>query len=62
MLSSQRWEVLLEEQDLPESVHSSCDIVLLTGKASAFEQHVEVAKHLLRQEWNYLHARQWIGT
>ena len=49
-ISSQRWEVLLEEQDMPDSVHSSCDIVLLTGKASAFEQHVEVAKHLLRQD------------
>ena len=49
-ISSQRWEVLLEEQDLPKSVQSSCDIVLLTGKASAFEQHVEVAKHLLRRK------------
>lgn len=49
-ISSQRWEVLLEEQGLPESAQSSCDAVLLTGKASAFERHVEVAKHLLRRE------------
>jgi len=46
----QRWEVLLEEQEIPDSVHSSCDVVFLTGKASAFEQHVDVAKHLLRRE------------
>ncbi len=49
-ISSQRWEVLLEEQGLPESAQSSCDVVLLTGKASAFERDVEVAKHLLRRE------------
>ena len=30
-ISAQRWEILLEEQALPESVESSCDVVLMTG-------------------------------
>ena len=46
-ISAQQWEILLEEQALPESVESSCDVVLMTGKATAFEQHLLVAKYLL---------------
>ena len=49
-ISSDRWEVLLEEQPIPNSVRSSCDVVLMTGKSSAFDRHLEVAKHLLRQD------------
>ncbi len=49
-VSSERWEVLLEEQPMPDSVKSSCDIVLMTGKSSAFEQHLEVTKHLVGQD------------
>ena len=45
-----RWEVLLEEHDLPESVHASCDVVVLTGKSSAFDDHLDVAKLLLRND------------
>lgn len=47
---SQQWEILLEEQALPESVESSCDVVFMTGKTTAFEQHLAVAKHLLRMD------------
>ena len=47
-ISAQQWEILLEEQALPESVESCCDVVLMTGKTTAFEQHLAVAKHLLR--------------
>ena len=47
-IPAQQWEILLEEQPLPESVESSCDVVLMTGKTTAFEQHLAVAKHLLR--------------
>ena len=50
VISSHRWEVLLAEQPLPESVTSSCDVVLLTGKSTAFEEHLKVAKHLLHQD------------
>lgn len=50
MISAQQWEILLEEQDLPDSVRSSCDVVVMTGKTTAFEQHLEVAKHLLRTD------------
>ena len=49
-ISSQQWEVLLEEQRLPDSVQSSCDIVIMAGKSSAFSSHLEVAKHLLRND------------
>jgi len=49
-ISSDRWEVLLEEQPLPDSVHSSCDVVLMTGKSSAFERHLEVTRHLIQQD------------
>ena len=41
------WEMLLEEQGLPEMARSSCDAIIMTGKASAFSEHLEVAKHLL---------------
>ena len=50
VISSQRWEVLPAEQPLPESVSSCCDVVLLTGKSTAFEEHLNVAKHLLHPD------------
>ena len=28
-------------------VRSSCDAIIMTGKASAFSEHLDVAKHLL---------------
>ena len=49
-ISSHQWEILLEEQTLPESVESSCDVVLMTGKTTAFDQHLVVAKHLIRND------------
>ncbi|CAI8309279.1 MAG: 2-dehydropantoate 2-reductase [Candidatus Poseidoniaceae archaeon] len=49
-ISSHQWEILLEEQTLPESVESSCDVVLMTGKTTAFDQHLVVAKYLLRND------------
>ena len=40
-----RWEVPSRSMlDLPESVHASCDVVVLTGKSSAFDDHLDVAK------------------
>ena len=49
-ISAQQWEILLEEKDLPDTVKSSCDVVVMTGKTTAFEQHLVVAKHLLRSD------------
>ena len=49
-ISPSEWEMLLEEQGLPELVRSSCDTIIMTGKSSAFAEHLEVAKHLLHQE------------
>jgi len=49
-ISAQEWEILLEERPLPESVESSCDVVLMTGKTTAFDEHLVVAKHLLRND------------
>lgn len=50
IVSPERWEILLEEQPLPEMVGSSCDFVILTGKSSAFDQHLEVAKHIVQND------------
>ncbi len=49
-VQSNRWEVLLEEQSLPDAVQSSCDVLLMTGKSSAFDHHLEVARYLLKQD------------
>ncbi len=49
-ISAEQWDILLEEQALPESVESSCDVVVMTGKTTAFDQHLVVAKHLLRND------------
>ena len=49
-LNSSEWEMLLEEQGLPESVRSSCEMIFMTGKSSAFAEHLEVAKHLLHHD------------
>ena len=49
-VSSERWEVLLAEKPLPESVVACCDVVLLTGKSTAFEEHIQIAKHLLHND------------
>lgn len=49
-ISAQQWEILLEEQTLPESVESSCDVVVMTGKTTAFDQHLAVVKHLIHND------------
>ena len=48
--SSQRWEVLLAEHPLPESVRGCCDVVIMTGKSSTFDEHLSVAKHILHTD------------
>ena len=48
--SSQRWEVLLAEHPLPESVRGCCDVVMMTGKSSTFDEHLSVAKHILHTD------------
>ena len=42
-ISPSEWEMLLEEQGLPELVRSSCDTIIMTCKSSAFAEHLEVA-------------------
>lgn len=49
-IPSNRWEVLLEEQPIPDTIQSSCDVVLMCGKASAFDHHLKVAQHILRND------------
>ena len=44
--SSQRWEVLLAEHPLPESVRGCCDVVIMTGKSSTFDEHLLSLIHI----------------
>ena len=47
-ISGDRWEVIPSEQPLPSSIHSSCDVVIFTGKPSTDREFLEVGGHILK--------------
>ena len=47
-ISGNRWEVIPSEQPLPSSIHSSCDVVIFTGKPSTDREFLEVGGHILK--------------
>ena len=49
-IDGNRWEVIPSEHPLPSTVHSSCDVLIFTGKPSTDMDFLEVGGHLLKPD------------
>ena len=49
-IEGDRWEVIPSEHPLPSSVHSSCDVVVFSGKPSTETEFLEVGENLLKPD------------
>ena len=49
-IDGDRWDVIPSEHPLPSTVHSSCDVVIFTGKSSTDIEFLEVGGHLLKTD------------